>query len=95
MAALRDTNGFDAFKVRVGSECGHDIDEWPGRSEDVVLAVRRALGNGVALLVDANSGFSPLRAIEVGKMLEANGVEHFEEPCPYWRLGIPFRSPVR
>jgi L-alanine-DL-glutamate epimerase-like enolase superfamily enzyme len=91
MAALRDTNGFDAFKVRVGSECGHDIDEWPGRSEDVVLAVRRALGNGVALLVDANSGFSPLRAIEVGKMLEANGVEHFEEPCPYWRLEDTFQ----
>jgi L-alanine-DL-glutamate epimerase-like enolase superfamily enzyme len=40
----------------------------------------------VAKLVDANSGFSPPRAIEVGRMLEAEGVSHFEEPCPYWEL---------
>ena len=30
---LRDTYGFDAFKWRVGAECGNDIDEWPGRTE--------------------------------------------------------------
>jgi L-alanine-DL-glutamate epimerase-like enolase superfamily enzyme len=38
------------------------------------------------LLVDGNSGFSPARAIKVGRMLEDNGYEHFEEPCPYWEL---------
>ena len=26
------------------------------------------------------------RAIEVGKLLEQNGVSHFEEPCRYWKL---------
>ena len=46
--------------------------------------MRKALGAEVALLVDANSGFSPGRAIEVGKMLQDHGVSHFEEPCPYW-----------
>ncbi len=83
---LREQFGYDAFKFRVGAECGHDVDEWPGRTEKIVPAVRRALGDDVALLVDANSGFSPPRAIEVGKMLEDHGVEHFEEPCPYWEL---------
>jgi len=83
---LRDSYGFDAFKFRVGAECGHDIDEWPGRTEAIVPAIRRALGPEVSLLVDANSGFSPARAIEVGRMLEAEGVEHYEEPCPYWEL---------
>ncbi len=39
-----------------------------------------------AKLVDANSGFSPRRAIEVGRLLEAEGICHYEEPCPYWRL---------
>ncbi|MCA0452114.1 MAG: mandelate racemase/muconate lactonizing enzyme family protein, partial [Proteobacteria bacterium] len=34
----------------------------------------------------ANSCYSPKRAIEVGKLLEANGIVHFEEPCPYWEL---------
>lgn len=83
---LRDSLGFDAFKFRIGSECGHDVDEWPGRTEEIVPKIRRALGPEVSLLVDANSGFSPARAIEIGRLLEAEGVEHFEEPCLYWEL---------
>ncbi len=86
LVRLRDEKGFDAFKWRVGAECGHDVDEWPGRTEAIVPVVARALGENSAKLVDANSGFSPARAIEVGRMLEAEGVEHFEEPCPYWEL---------
>jgi L-alanine-DL-glutamate epimerase-like enolase superfamily enzyme len=86
LVRLRDSHGFDAFKWRVGAECGHDIDEWPGRTEAIVPQVSRALGAGVAKLVDANSGFSPPRAIEVGRLLEAEGIGHYEEPCPYWRL---------
>lgn len=83
---LRDKHGFDAFKFRVAAEYGHDIDEWPGRTEAIVPTIRRALGPAAALLVDANSGFSPKRAIEIGKLLQDQGVEHFEEPCLYWEL---------
>jgi len=86
LVRLRDERGFDAFKWRVAAECGRDIDEWPGRTEAIVPRVARALGSGVAKLVDANSGFSPARAIEVGRLLEAEGIGHFEEPCPYWKL---------
>ena len=86
LVRLRDEQGFDAFKWRVGAECGHDIDEWPGRTEAIVPYVSGALGDGVAKLVDANSGFSAPRAIEVGRLLEAHGIGHYEEPCPYWEL---------
>jgi L-alanine-DL-glutamate epimerase-like enolase superfamily enzyme len=86
LGRLRDERGFDAFKIRVGSECGHDRDEWPGRTEELIPAVRRALGDDVALLVDANSCYTPAKAIEVGRLLEQHGVVHFEEPCPYWEL---------
>jgi L-alanine-DL-glutamate epimerase-like enolase superfamily enzyme len=83
---LRDQYGYDAFKFRVARECGRDIDEWPGRTEAIVPAMRQAMGPDVALMVDANSGFSPARAIEVGRLLQDHGVSHFEEPCPYWEL---------
>jgi len=83
---LRDEKGFDAFKFRVGAECGRDQDEWPGRTEKIVPLVCKALGDGVAKLVDANSCYSPARAIEVGRMLESEGVTHYEEPCPYWEV---------
>jgi L-alanine-DL-glutamate epimerase-like enolase superfamily enzyme len=86
LVRLRDEQGFDAFKWRVAAECGHDVDEWPGRTEAIVPRVARALGDRVAKLVDANSGYSPRRAVEVGRLLESEGVSHYEEPCPYWKL---------
>jgi L-alanine-DL-glutamate epimerase-like enolase superfamily enzyme len=86
LVRLRDEQGFDAFKWRVAAECGHDVDEWPGRTEAIVPRVARTLGDGVAKLVDANSGYSPRRAIEVGRLLQSEGVSHYEEPCPYWKL---------
>ena len=86
LCTLRDTHGFDAFKWRVGAECGHDVDAWPGRTEQVIPVVARALGDGMALLVDGNSGFSTARAIEVAKRLHDEGISHFEEPVPYWDL---------
>src|SRR5256885_16221582 len=83
LVRLRDEQGFDAFKWRVGAECGRDIDEWPGWTEAIVPQVARALGDDVAKLVDANGGFSARRAVEVGRLLEAQGISHYEEPCPY------------
>ncbi|MEM7461538.1 MAG: mandelate racemase/muconate lactonizing enzyme family protein [Pseudomonadota bacterium] len=81
---LADERGFDAFKFRIGAEVGRGKDEWPGRTEDIVSTVSKTMGDGVSLLVDANSCFAPEQAIEIGKMLEDNGICHFEEPCPYW-----------
>ncbi len=86
LARLRDVHGYDAFKIRIGRECGHDRDEWPGRTEAIVPTVRRALGADAALLVDANSCYTPAKAIAVGRLLAEHGVCHFEEPCPYWEL---------
>ena len=83
---LRDTQGFDAFKVRAGAEVGRNQDEWPGRTEEIIPTMRRELGNEVDLLIDANSCYSPDRAIEVGHILQDNGFCHYEEPCPYWEL---------
>ena len=83
---LRDDKGFDAFKFRVGAECGRDVDEWPGRTEAIVPLVSKALGDRIDKMVDANSGFSPKRAITVGRLLEAEGISHYEEPCPYWEF---------
>ncbi len=83
---LRDEQGFDAFKFRIGAEAGRDQDEWPGRTEQIVPTVCTALGDGIAKLVDANSCYSPAKAIAIGHMLESEGVSHFEEPCRYWEL---------
>lgn len=81
---LQDEFGFTAFKFRIGAECGHNRDEWPGRTEEIVPTMRKAFADDTALLVDANSCYSPEKAIEIGRFLQDNGISHYEEPCPYW-----------
>ncbi len=82
---LAESHGFTAFKVRAGAEVGRGQDEWPGRTEAIIPAMRRALPEA-DLLIDANSCYAPAEAIRVGRMLEDHGFCHFEEPCPYWEL---------
>jgi len=83
---LKESKGFRAFKIRIGSVNGHDKDEWPGRTEELVPTVRKAIGDDTALLVDGNSCYTAPKAIEVGKLLAESNVCHFEEPCSYWEL---------
>ncbi|MFW5985703.1 MAG: mandelate racemase/muconate lactonizing enzyme family protein [Halanaerobiaceae bacterium] len=83
---LQQKYGFKAFKIRIGKVCGFDEDQWPGRTEEIVPAVRKAIGEETKLYVDANSCYTPEKAIEIGKMLAQYNVVHFEEPCPYWKL---------
>lgn len=78
--------GFTAAKFRIGAECAEDVDQWPGRTEEIIPTVAKALGAGIDKLVDANSGFSVPRAIAVGHLLQDNGISHYEEPVPYWEL---------
>ncbi|MCL4521391.1 MAG: mandelate racemase/muconate lactonizing enzyme family protein [Firmicutes bacterium] len=86
LRALADDAGYRAFKIRVATPFGHDRDQWPGRTEAVIPAVRQALGDDIWLYADANSGYTPGRAIEVGRLLEDHGYCHYEEPCPYPEL---------
>lgn len=86
LMALREKYGFSAFKVKIGKVCGHDVDEWPGRTEALIAHLRKTLGDQAVILADANSCYSAEKAIEVGRMLQDHAVGHFEEPCPYWEI---------
>ncbi|MDH3763983.1 MAG: mandelate racemase/muconate lactonizing enzyme family protein [Gammaproteobacteria bacterium] len=86
MLDLRERFGYHSFKFRIAAECGHDVDQWPGRTEEIVRTMRETLGDEVTLMVDANSGYTPKKAIEVGRLLADYGISHYEEPCPYWEL---------
>ncbi|HXG17241.1 MAG TPA: mandelate racemase/muconate lactonizing enzyme family protein [Calidithermus sp.] len=66
--------GYRALKLRVGDS--------PERDLARVTAVRRALGDDVVLLTDANTGYSLADARRVMPALEALGVGWLEEPFP-------------
>ena len=86
LVRLRDERGYKAFKVRLGVPTGHDRDATPGRTEKLIPAVRKAVGDGIQLLADGNSCYTPPKAIEMGRRMEDNRYFMFEEPCPYWEL---------
>ena len=86
LVELQQADGYKAFKIRIGSEQGRNRDASPGRTEKIVPLVRKAIGWDADLLVDANSCYTPDRAIEVGRMLEQYKVIQYEEPCPWWEM---------
>lgn len=83
---LQERHGYKAFKFRIGTEVGHDGDEWPGRTEEIVPVMSKALGDSSKLLVDANCCYSVAKGIEIGRFLNDHGIAHYEEPCPYWHF---------
>ena len=83
---LQQKYGYKAFKIRIGSSTGRNQDASPGRTEKIVPTVRKAIGWDTDLLVDANSCYTPDKAIEIGRMLEQNKIFQYEEPCPWWEL---------
>lgn len=86
MIRLRDDKGVNAFKFRVGREAGRNEDAWPGRSENMIRTLGTSLAASCNLLMDANSCYTPDRAIAVGSLGEEYGIVQFEEPCPYWEI---------
>jgi L-alanine-DL-glutamate epimerase-like enolase superfamily enzyme len=71
--------GYRAIKMRIGK---------PRVEEDVerVQAVRVAVGQDVALMVDANQRFTVEHAIRLGRRLEEFDLTWFEEPVPAYDL---------
>ena len=60
------------------------VDTVPNRTEELIPMVAESLGDKCTLYADANSSYlSVNKAIEVGKILESNGVTLYEEPVPF------------
>lgn len=73
-AETRVAEGFAGIKLKLGF----------GLDEDVRLchAVRRRIGDGVAIMVDANHAYDAVAAIRLGRRIEELDIAWFEEPVP-------------
>jgi len=80
---LRDLGDFRAVKIKIGGRMSNNLDCIEGRTEKLIPLLREAVGENIALYVDANSSYDAPRAIEIGKMLEDYQYDFFEEPCPW------------
>ncbi len=77
MAAFVE-QGIKRVKIKVGKDFGR------AEGEDLqrIAAVRKAVGDDVAVYVDANGGYYPKQAIYMAQEFEQLGVGWLEEPVP-------------
>lgn len=66
--------GYRAVKLRLGDTVERDLER--------VAAVRKAFGDGLAILTDANTGYTVADARRAMPGLDAHGVGWLEEPFP-------------
>jgi D-galactarolactone cycloisomerase len=70
----RVAQGFTGIKLKLGF----------GMADDIRLchAVRRAVGDGPAIMIDANHAYDATGAIALGRRIEELNIAWFEEPVP-------------
>jgi len=66
--------GFTGMKLKIGQGVEADLRN--------VRAIRKALGDRVELMTDANCAYNTLTALQLGRRLEGEGVAWYEEPVP-------------
>jgi D-galactarolactone cycloisomerase len=66
------SQGFTAMKVKVGLGVERDA--------GLVALVRRTIGAGIRLMIDANHAYDPVSAVALGRRVEPLGITWFEEP---------------
>jgi L-alanine-DL-glutamate epimerase-like enolase superfamily enzyme len=68
------SQGYSGIKLKIGQGIETDIRN--------VREISRAIGDGVKLMTDANCAYDTLTALQLGRLMEEEGVYWFEEPVP-------------
>ena len=72
------SEGFRTVKVKVGESPEKDIPR--------LAAVREAVGNDIALRIDANQGWTPAEAVRSLRGIESYHIQACEQPVPHWDM---------
>lgn len=78
---LQQETGAKAVKFKIGGR--RDIPESPvGRSEALIPMMRNTFGDDMVIYADCNGSYQGKEAIRMGKILEANRIDLYEQPVP-------------
>jgi len=77
---------FKAVKIKVGPRMGTglavDLDDDAAK----VRTVREAIGPNIKLMIDANSSYTYIQAVQFYEKVKQYDIYHYEEPCPYYDI---------
>ncbi len=80
--ARQAETGAKAVKFKIGGRRSNP-EEPAGRTEKLIPLVRKAFDSSITLYADCNgSYYTAEEAIRIGRILEANKIDMFEQPCP-------------
>lgn len=78
---LQAETGAKAVKFKIGGR--RSIPELPvGRTEELIPLMRKSFSEDITIYADCNGSYDANEAIRIGKMLEANEIDLFEQPVP-------------
>ncbi len=77
-----EESGASAIKIKVGGRM-HNTSEAEVRTQALVPLARKVLGNNITIYADANGSYTAEEGIRIAHLLEAHGVDVFEEPCAW------------
>lgn len=75
--------GVKALKFKIGGRMSKNADFPPGRTENLIPLVRKSFGDDITIYADSNGSYTVDEAIRIGRILEANKVDFYEEPVPF------------
>jgi L-alanine-DL-glutamate epimerase-like enolase superfamily enzyme len=72
-----------AIKFKVGGRMSNNFEEPAGRTEKLIPLVRKTFGDKMVIYADSNGSYTTDEAIRIGKILEDNRIDFYEEPVPF------------
>jgi L-alanine-DL-glutamate epimerase-like enolase superfamily enzyme len=72
-----------ALKFKVGGRMSNNADDPPNRTENLIPLIRKTFGEDMVVYADSNGSYTPDEAIRIGRMMEAENFDFYEEPVPF------------
>ena len=72
-----------AVKFKVGGRMSNNRDYPTGRTEKLIPMVRKAFGDEMTIYADSNGSYDAVEAIRIGKIIEENKYDFYEEPVRF------------
>lgn len=79
--ALQSETNAKAVKFKIGGRRSNP-EYPPGRTEALIPLMRQRFGDDITIYADCNGSYDAKEAIRIGKILEANEIDLFEQPVP-------------
>lgn len=72
-----------AIKFKVGGRMSNNFESPQGRTEKLIPLIRKTFGDGMTIYADSNGSYTVDEAVRIGKILEENKIDFYEEPVPF------------